>query len=78
MNERMAPGATIALIFGILGCVIFPIVFAPLAIWYGWMARKAIKEDPELHGGGRAAAGQVLGIVGIVLFIGILVLLVTV
>jgi uncharacterized Tic20 family protein len=76
MQQRMAPGATLALIFGILGLLIFAIIFGPLAIWQALKARKAIKEDPELGGEGRATAGLVLGIVSIVLWIvGLLVFL---
>jgi uncharacterized Tic20 family protein len=76
MQQRMAPGATLALIFGILGLLVFAIIFGPLAIWQATKARKAIQEDPELGGGGRATAGLVLGIVAIVLWvIGLLVFL---
>lgn len=76
MEQRVAPGATLSLVFGILGLVIFAFVFGPLAIWQASKARKAIQEDPELGGGGRATAGLVLGIVSIVFWvIGIFVLL---
>jgi uncharacterized Tic20 family protein len=69
MEQRTAPGATLALVFGILGVIIFAIIFGPLAIWQATKARKAIKEDPELGGGGRATAGLVLGILAIVFWI---------
>lgn len=69
MQQRIAPGATLALVFGILGLIVFAIVFGPLAIWQASKARKAIQENPELGGGGRATAGLVLGILGIVFWI---------
>jgi uncharacterized membrane protein YfcA len=76
MEQRIAPGATLSLVFGILGLIIFAFVFGPLAIWQASKARKAIQEAPELGGGGRATAGLVLGILSIVFWvIGIFVML---
>jgi hypothetical protein len=63
-----APGATKALVLGLIGLVLCGVVLGPLAIGAANEARTAMKNDPSLHGEGRATAGFVLGIVDLVLF----------
>ena len=60
--------ATAALVCGIVGIFICPIVLSILAIVFGIQSRKQITESGgRLKGHGMATAGLVLGIVGLVL-----------
>lgn len=66
--QQRTPGkATAALVLGIIGIFILPIVCSTLAIIFGVQARNEIDADPSLGGRGMATAGMVLGIVGIAL-----------
>lgn len=64
--------ATASLVLGILALLLFVVwgalVFGPLAIVFGVMARNEIKANPAKGGYGMATAGMTLGIVGIVLW----------
>jgi uncharacterized membrane protein len=64
--------AVASLVLGLVGLVIFPIVFSVLAIIFGAIARKELKENPTLSGRGMANWGFWLGIVG--LFFGVLIM----
>jgi hypothetical protein len=67
-GQQRTPGkATAALVLGIIGIFILPIVCSTLAIIFGVQARNEIDRDPSLGGRGLATAGMVLGIVGIAL-----------
>jgi uncharacterized protein DUF4190 len=57
-----------ALVLGIAGLIIFPIVCSLLGIIFGAIARNEIAHDPLLEGMGMATAGLVTGIVGLVLW----------
>jgi hypothetical protein len=59
--------ATMSLVFGILGLFCLPLVFSFLAIMYGRQAKMDIDRSPGAYSNrGMAAAGYVLGIVGLV------------
>jgi hypothetical protein len=61
-----APGALASLVFGILAFVtfVFGIVFAPLALIFGYKAKRRINESGgRLGGAGMSLAGRVLGFV---------------
>ncbi len=59
--------ATLSLVFGILGMFCIPIVFSFLAIMYGRQAKMEIDRAPGVYRNrGMAAAGYVLGILGLV------------
>jgi Domain of unknown function (DUF4190) len=64
-----APGATAALVYGILGLFICNIILGPIAIIKANNAKAAIAADPTLKGAGMATAGTVLGILDICLFV---------
>lgn len=67
--------ATTSLILGILA-ILFNLIFVPsiLAIVFGIKARKRIAATGE-GGAGMAMAGLVLGIIGAVLYLGVVVLI---
>jgi hypothetical protein len=58
--------ATWALVLGLLGIFLLPIVFSILAIVFGVSARGEIDRNPQIAGRGNATAGVVLGIIGLV------------
>ena len=55
--------------FGIFSLFCFGFILGPIAISMGMKAKKEIKNDPALTGGGKATAGIVLGAVALVLWI---------
>jgi uncharacterized Tic20 family protein len=59
-SQEANSAATMSLIFGILGVVLLPIVFGPLAIWQAKKAERLGKP---------ATAGKVLGWIGVALVI---------
>lgn len=64
-----APGATKALVLGLIGLVFCGVIMGPLAISSANQAKAAMANDPSLGGDGMATAGKVLGIIDIVLFV---------
>jgi Domain of unknown function (DUF4190) len=64
--------ATASLVLGILAVVLFivwgSLIFGPLAIIFGVMARNEIKRNPAKGGYGSATAGMILGIAGLALW----------
>lgn len=73
---RTSSKAVSALVLGILGVFVVPLVCSILAIVLGRQAKREIEADPHLGGDAMATAGTVLGIVGICLFaVGILLFL---
>lgn len=65
-EQRTSGKATAALILGIVGLFLAPIISSTLAIVLGAMARADIGRDPALEGEGRALAGIILGVVGLI------------
>ena len=61
-----APGATAALVCGIIGLFICGVILGIVAIVKGNEAKRAIASDPTYGGGGMATAGIVLGILDLV------------
>jgi hypothetical protein len=61
-----APGATQALVYGIIGFFICGIILGPIAISKANQAKAAIRSDPTYEGGGLATAGFVMGIIDII------------
>jgi hypothetical protein len=74
-SQRTPGKATAALVLGIVGLFICPLVCSVLAIVFGTQAKNEIDRDPSLGGRGLAQAGFVLGIVGLVIgvLIGVLI-----
>jgi hypothetical protein len=64
-----APGATQALVYGLIGLVFCGVILGPVAISKASAAKRAMASDPTLGGEGLATAGMVLGIVDLVLFV---------
>jgi Domain of unknown function (DUF4190)/zinc-ribbon domain len=60
--------AIAALVLGIAGVLVVPVICSVLAIVLGRQAKREINADPRLSGDGLATAGTVLGIVGLCLF----------
>jgi hypothetical protein len=73
-GQKTPGNAVAALVLGILGLVLCPIICSVLAIIFGQQARQEIERDPSLTGGGLATAGFVMGIVGLALYGGLLLL----
>lgn len=68
VQQGRTPGkATAALVLGIVGLLVCPLVCSVLAIVLGNQAKAEIERDPALGGAGIAHAGFVLGIVGVVM-----------
>jgi hypothetical protein len=61
-----APGATQALVYGIIGLFVCGVILGPVAISKANGAKRAMASDPTLGGEGMATAGIVLGILDIV------------
>jgi hypothetical protein len=57
--------AVAALIFGIVGLVVCPLIPSIVAVILGSQARARIASNPDLDGDGLAKAGVILGWVGI-------------
>lgn len=72
VGSRTSGKATAALVLGIIGLIIFPIICSVLAIVFGSIARGEIQRDPSLGGNGSATAGLVMGIIGIAVWVLIL------
>lgn len=69
--ERRRPGkAVAALILGIVGLVVAPIICSTLAIVFGVLARNEIRRDERLTGGSMALWGIALGVLGVIAGIG--------
>jgi hypothetical protein len=68
LTTNIASGATLSLVFGIIGLIPLGIgiIFGPIAIVLSLGAKSRIQENPGLGGRRRATAGLVLGIVAIV------------
>ena len=64
--RRTSGKATAALVLGIVGLFLAPIISSTLAIVFGSLAKGDIARDPGLEGDGRALAGIILGIVGLI------------
>lgn len=60
--------AIAALVLGIAGVLVVPVICSILAIVLGRQAKREINADPRLGGEGMAIAGTVLGVVGLCLF----------
>jgi hypothetical protein len=67
-EDRTSRKATWALVCGIAGLIVFALLFSTVAIALGVVAKNEIDRDPHLHGQGKAIAGIVLGVIGLVLF----------
>jgi Domain of unknown function (DUF4190) len=64
---RLSGRAIGSVLCGLAGCVV-PIVPSVLAIWLGVSAQRRIEMDPSLRGGALAAAGAILGWLGLLLW----------
>ncbi len=68
MVERKRSGKAIgALVCGIISLILFGIILGVVAVVLGTMARKEIRENPNLDGDGMALAGIITGAIGAVL-----------
>ena len=66
--DRKRSGKAIgALACGILSLILFGIILGVVAVVLGTMARKEIRENPNLEGDGMALAGIITGAIGAVL-----------
>ena len=70
---KVSKKATVALISSLIGFVFAPIGFSSLGIVLGVIARMDMNANPSLGGRGRATAGIVLGVIGLV--VGVLLLI---
>jgi Domain of unknown function (DUF4190) len=67
-TTRTSGKAIASLVLGIVSLFLFGVIAGVLAIVLGVQARKEIERDPTVGGRGLAAAGMVLGIIGVVLW----------
>jgi hypothetical protein len=69
--------STAALVLGILGLVLCPLICSVLALIFGYQARREIDQSGgRLTGRGNATAGVVLGWVGVVVVVGFIALVI--
>jgi uncharacterized membrane protein YvbJ len=73
VGTRTEGTAVTALILGIAGFAVCPLICHILAIIFGNQALKKIRNDPSLQGEGLARAGVILGWIGVAL-VGIFIL----
>ncbi len=67
LGTKSSGKATASLVCGIIGLIVFPVIFSVLAINLGLAAKREIsRSGGQLSGEGKATAGIVLGIVGLV------------
>jgi hypothetical protein len=72
-EARTSRKATWALVSGIVGLIVAPLLFATVAIALGVVAKNEMDQDPQLQGQGQATAGIVLGVIGLLVFAVVLV-----
>jgi hypothetical protein len=63
-HSQTSGKATAALVLGICGIIVFPLVCSVLAIIFGQQAKNDIARNPSIGGYGMAQAGFILGIIG--------------
>jgi hypothetical protein len=63
--QRTSGYAVAALVLGIAGLFVFPLIPSILAIVFGQRAKDEIRTNPAVAGEGLATAGLVLGWVGV-------------
>jgi predicted acyltransferase len=68
--------ALASLVMGIAGLTLFPLIGSILAVIFGYMARREIRQQPDqVSGSGLAMAGLVMGWIGLALaLLGVVVL----
>ena len=69
---RRSGRATAALVLGIVGILVFPVVCSTLAIIFGALALRDMGPDPEVRGRSMAWWGLGLGIAGLLIGIGLI------
>ncbi len=67
VEKKRSGKAIAALVCGILSLILFGIILGAVAVVLGTMARKEIRENPNLDGDGMALAGIITGAIGAVL-----------
>ncbi len=67
-QPKNAPGAVSSLIFGIAGLFVCGMILGIVAFVKGKEAKELIAANPELKGEGYATAGQIIGIIALVLW----------
>jgi hypothetical protein len=73
--QRTSGYAIAALVLGIAGFFVFPVIPSILAVVFGNKAKDEIRANPSIGGDGLATAGLVLGWIGVALAVlGLLVL----
>ena len=76
-GRRRSGKAVASLWLGIAGVIIAPVILSTLAIVFGVIARREIREDPSLTGDGMARWGLWLGVIGLIFGVAGIVLLIT-
>ena len=69
---RRSGRATAALVLGLVGILVFPVVCSTLAIIFGALALRDMGPDPEVRGRSMAWWGLGLGIAGLLIGIGLI------
>ena len=65
-HRRESGRATAAVVLGVAGLFLLPLVCSVMAIRVGGQALREIEADPDLGGADRARAGRALGWIGLV------------
>lgn len=74
-GRQPAPGAVAALVWGIVGLTVLPLIGAVLAVVYSGRARQAAEEQPDRFDDQLGRVGRILGWIGLVLLAILLVLM---
>jgi hypothetical protein len=76
-GQQTSGKSTAALVLGILGLVLCPLICSVLALIFGYQARREIEQSGgRLSGRGNATAGVVLGWVGVVFVVAFIALVI--
>ncbi len=71
-DDRRSGRATAALVLGIVGILVFPVVCSTLAIIFGALALRDMGNDPDVKGRSMAWWGLGLGIAGLLIGIALI------
>jgi hypothetical protein len=64
-GQTVPTKATVSVVLGVIGLIVFPVICSVLAVIIGYQARSAIDKSVVLGGRSRATTGIVLGWVGL-------------
>lgn len=66
--RRSSTNATVSLVMGIIGLLFCPFLCSGLAIYFASQAKQEIARDPTVDGAQMGKIGNLLGIIGLVVY----------